>query len=260
MRGYDVASCGWAGLRGLGKRAKRGTHFPHGPPGAAGTLDAGCWAKDFNTPLSGSSFVGNPLGETCSSRWVLRAKGRTPRFLRRETLEKPEIEDEYHRIARLDGRGFGPFRPKCLIHFDGTLSAGYETLLSPSLSVGGRHWPDAARSQHTGCGHMPNSQRPRLLKPDDPGPPRRPSSRREDRALWSAGGAGRPAPPGRAKRAVGTALAALGIAAGLAALVAALVLLVGDCASRSNGNDPAQGQEWLRDAEQALFTRPPRAG
>ena len=61
----------------------------------------------------------------------------------------------------------------------------------------------------------------------------------------------------RAKRSVGTALAAAGIAAGLAALVAALALLAGDCADRSNGNEPAQGQEWLRVAEQALFTRPP---
>ena len=68
------------------------------------------------------------------------------------------------------------------------------------------------------------------------------------------------APLRRAKRSMGTALAALGIAAALAALIAALVLLTGDCAGRSNGNEPAQGQEWLRVAEQALFIRPPGVG
>jgi len=47
------------------------------------------------------------------------------------------------------------------------------------------------------------------------------------------------------------------MAAGLAALVVAMVLLVGDCTDRSNGNEPAQGQEWLRLAEPALFTSPP---
>ena len=104
---------------------------------------------------------------------------------------------------------------------------------------------------------MPNSPRPRALKPDDSRAPRRPSSRREDRAPWGAGGSSRPAPLRRAKRSVGTALVAAGIAAGLAALVAALALLAGDCADRSNGNEPAQGQEWLRVAEQALFASSP---
>ena len=56
---------------------------------------------------------------------------------------------------------------------------------------------------------------------------------------------------------MGTALVAAGIVAGLAALLAALVLLAGDCAERSNGNEPAQGQEWLRVAEQALFASSP---
>ena len=104
---------------------------------------------------------------------------------------------------------------------------------------------------------MPNSLPPRTLKTDDPRAPRRPSSRREDQALWGVGGSSRPSPLRRAKRSVGTALAAAGIAAGLAALVAALALLAGDCADRSNGNEPAQGQEWLRVAEQALFASSP---
>ena len=104
---------------------------------------------------------------------------------------------------------------------------------------------------------MPNSLPPRTLKTDDPRAPGRPSSRREAPAPWGVGGSSRPSPLRRAKRSVGTALAAAGIAAGLAALVAALTLLAGDCSDRSNGNEPAQGQEWLRAAEPALFTSSP---
>ncbi len=62
-------------------------------------------AKDLFTPLRGSSFVGDPLGELCQSRWVLRAEGGAPRFLRRETLERPNRVRVLPRRS-LRGKGF----------------------------------------------------------------------------------------------------------------------------------------------------------
>ena len=236
---HVVGSCWWSRAVGSWEagRARRRTS-PTVPQVLPAHWMRAAGRRTKYTPLSGSSFVGNPLRETYSSRWVLRAEGRTPRFLRRETLEKPEIEDEYRHIDRRSmATGFGPFRPKCLIHFDKTLSG------CPASRSSARHIrPEAgtgqagARSQHTGCGHMPNSQRPRLLKPDGPGPPRRRLlAERRPNPVGRSEVAGRPSPLRRAKRSVGTALAAIGIAAGLGALVAALVLLAGDCAGRSNG-------------------------
>ena len=56
----------------------RRTQNPLGPPGAAGTLAAGRGAKDFNTPLRGSSFVGDPLGEQGSIPLGLPSRRKNP--------------------------------------------------------------------------------------------------------------------------------------------------------------------------------------
>jgi len=105
---------------GSGKRAVRETHFPDGPQVLPAHWLRAAGRRTSTLHSAAVPSLGTRWETLGQSRWVLRAEGSTPRFLRRETLEKPEIEDEYRHIARLDGRGFGPFGRKCLIYFDGT--------------------------------------------------------------------------------------------------------------------------------------------
>ena len=127
MRADDVALLLVSQAVGVGKRAERGTHSFQGLRGRSALCTSPAAIPAFEAtsgeqsstlrppPEAGRRLfpLGRPSGEQGSIRSVVPGQETDPRFLRRETLEKPEIENECRRPATLDGRGFGHPTPKC---------------------------------------------------------------------------------------------------------------------------------------------------
>ena len=132
MRGDDVALLLVSQAVGVGKRGERGTHFLQGLRGRSALCTSPAAIPAFEAtsgeqnstlrppPTAGRRLfpLGRPSGEQGSIRSVVPGQETDPRFLRRETLEKPEIESECRRPATLDGRGFGHPAPKCSLRFN----------------------------------------------------------------------------------------------------------------------------------------------
>ena len=118
VRGDDVALLLVSQAVGVGKRAERGTHVLQGLRGRSALCTSPAAIPAFEAtsgeqsstlrppPATGRRLfpLGRPSGEQDSIRSVVPGQETDPRFLRRETLEKPEIENECRRTAvRMEG-------------------------------------------------------------------------------------------------------------------------------------------------------------
>ncbi len=118
VRGDDVALLLVSQAVGVGKRAERGTHSFQGLRGRSALCTSPAAIPAFEAASGGAALdpsttsrngkrlfpLGRPSGEQDSIRSVVPGQETDPRFLRRETLEKPEIENECRRTAvRMEG-------------------------------------------------------------------------------------------------------------------------------------------------------------
>ena len=126
MRADDVALLLVSQAVGVGKRAERGTHFLQGLRGRSALCTSPAAIPAFEAtsgeqsstlrppPATGRRLfpLGRPSGEQGSIRSVVPGQETDPRFLRRETLEKPEsdpsvTERPFACQVRPGGRGYG---------------------------------------------------------------------------------------------------------------------------------------------------------
>ena len=219
--------CGWAALRGLGNGQGAERTSPTVPQVQVCTLVVTA-GEGLITPLRSSSLVGNPSGERSSILLGHPGRGRNPQVSQAGNAGKPDNEDEYRHRPGACATALGRSRAKLSFQFDGTLSSFRSgTASAPS------------RICHTAPGRGGH---------EPPCPP-------DWRLAMSLEMC--PRPPGREGRAPGwgrplrVALAALSITAAVAALIAALLLLLSDCAGGPDGSDPAS----LRSVSQAVEER-----